>query len=331
MTKYSIRHSSFIIHHFPMPTPVKLFRDLDQLPERFRRGAVSIGNFDGVHLGHARIIERLVAVAQGLGSPAVAFTFDPHPASILHPEAAPTRLCWTTQKAELLAQLGVDAVVVYPTDEALLRLEARQFFDRIVRGRLEARAIVEGPNFFFGHNRTGTIDVLRQYCVEAGLTLEVAEPVQFDGRIVSSSRIRALVAAGEMDQVAAMLTQPYRIRGTVTQGAGRGVRLGYPTANIGRIDTLLPGEGIYAGRAWIEKCPHPAAISIGPNPTFDEDTLKVEAHLIGYQGSLYDRTIEVDFLAKLRDIRQFDSAEKLVAQMDRDVAAVCRWKQGIGD
>jgi riboflavin kinase/FMN adenylyltransferase len=303
---------------------VNLIRGLDQLPEQFRRAAVSIGNFDGVHRGHARIIERLTALARRAGISAVVFTFDPHPDRILRPEQAPTPIGWTDRKARLLAELGADAVVVYPTDRALLGLDARAFFDQIVHGRLAAQALVEGPNFFFGRHRGGDIGLLRELCGAAGVRLEVVEPVEIDGEIVSSSRIRGLIAAGRVEQAGRMLTRPYRIRGTVVHGAGRGATLGYPTANLGRIETLLPGEGTYAGRAWLGDAPWPAAVSIGPNPTFGELAMKVELYLIGYQGCLYDRAVEVDFLARLRDIRQFVSADQLVLQMDRDVAAVRR-------
>ena len=303
---------------------MRLIRDLDQLPERFRRAAVSIGNFDGVHRGHARIMERLWGLAGRLGTPAVVFTFDPHPARILRPEQAPASLSWTDRKAQLLAELGADAVVAYPTDRALLKLDAREFFDRIVCGRLQARVLVEGPDFFFGRDRLGRIELLRQFCVDAGVTLDVVEPVQIGGEVVSSSRIRRLIAAGRLDQAGPLLTQPHRIRGTVIHGAGRGAKLGYPTANLGRVDTLLPGEGTYAGRAWVENSPWPAAVSIGPNPTFDEPAPKVELHVIGYEGSLYDRAVELDFLTRLRDIRRFGSVEQLLLQMDRDVAATRR-------
>ena len=303
---------------------MKLIRDLDQLPERFRRAAVSIGNFDGVHRGHARIVERLTALARRAGTSAVVFTFDPHPARILRPEQAPTPLSWPDRKAQLLGELGADAVLAYPTDQALIELDARQFFDRIVGQRLEARVLVEGPNFFFGRRRTGSIDVLRRFCGDTGVTLEVVEPVRIGGQIVSSSRIRKLITAGEIPQAESLLARPYRIRGTVVHGAGRGEKLGYPTANLGRVETLLPGEGIYAGRAWLEGSQWPAAVSIGPNPTFDDPAPKVEIYVIGYRGCLYDRAVEVDFLARLRDIKKFGSADQLVAQMDRDVAATRR-------
>ena len=182
---------------------MNLYRDLDSLPDRFCHGAVAIGNFDGVHLGHVRIVQRLLAMARELGGAALAFTFDPHPARLLHPELAPAPLCWTERKAQLLGELGVDAVLAYPTDGALLRLEAREFFDRIVLGRLRARGLVEGRNFFFGHDRQGTVEVLRRFCDQAGLKLDPVEPVEIGGRIVSSSLVRRLVAAGEIEEVAA--------------------------------------------------------------------------------------------------------------------------------
>jgi len=304
---------------------VQLFRDIDNLPDRFRRCALSIGNFDGVHRGHAELVGRLVATAREMDTSAVAFTFDPHPAQLLRPRAAPKPLGWTGRNAELLGSLGVDAVIAFATDTALLQLEAGQFFDDIIRRRLDARALVEGRNFFFGRNRTGNIDVLREFCRETGVRLEVVEPLAIGGRRVSSSQIRSMVTSGEMRTAEELLGRPYRIRGTVVRGTGRGAKLGYPTANLERIDTLLPGEGIYAARAWPQGpahagSSHAAAVNIGPNPTFGEGFLKVEAFLIDFQADLYDELLELDFFNRLRDITRFDSAEELVAQMGRDVA-----------
>jgi len=310
-------------------TNVKLIRSLDQLPHELRGGAVSIGNFDGVHRGHAELVGRLAARAAKLGGAAVVFTFDPHPAAVLPARRAALPLCWTERKADLLGRLGVDALIAYPTDEALLGLAPRVFFDRIVRERLDARAVVEGPNFFFGRGRRGNVDLLRRYCAGAGLELEVVEPVQVEGEMVSSSRIRGLLLAGRIDAAGKMLTEPYRIRGLVAHGAGRGAGLGFPTANLEGVDTLLPGSGIYAGRAWIDRRAWPAAISLGPNPTFAEAALKVEVHLIDFEGSLYGQTLEVDFLARLRDIIRFDCVDRLLAQMKVDVAAAGRIAAGV--
>jgi riboflavin kinase/FMN adenylyltransferase len=319
------------------PANVNIYRDLDSLPNSCCGGAVAIGNFDGVHRGHARIIQRLLAIAGELGGPALVFTFDPHPARLLHPEQAPAPLCWADRKAQLLAALGVDAVLVYPTTLDFLRMEAREFFDRILCRRLRARCVVEGRNFFFGHNREGTVEVLRQFCDEAAVRLEVVDSLEIDGQTVSSSLVRRLVAAGAVDRVRHMLTEPYRIRGRVIHGAGRGDGLGFPTANIEGIDTLLPGEGVYAGGVWLAGQRHPAAVAIGPNPTFHEQTLKIEAFLLDYRGNLYGQTVEVDFLARLRNIMQFASVAELIRQMTDDVEATRRmeeerdWGLGIGD
>jgi riboflavin kinase/FMN adenylyltransferase len=296
-----------------------LYRHLDDLPERFRGSFISIGNFDGVHLGHASIVDRLLRMAGAANARTVVLTFDPHPACLLHPQQAPMPLGWTRRKAHLLGELGIDAIVAYPTDWALLRLTAEEFFERIVLGRLQARGMVEGQNFFFGHDRGGNIEVLGRFCRQAGIPLEVVEPVQIDGQVVSSSRVRTLISGGQVAQAACLLARPYRIRGTVVHGRGRGDKLGFPTANVAEIDTLLPGEGIYAGQAWIDGRPYAAAMSLGGNPTFDESEKKVEAFLLDYHGDLYGRPIEIDFLARLRDIKRFDSADRLVDQMALDV------------
>ena len=180
------------------------------------------------------------------------FTFDPHPVRLLRPDLAPPPLTWTDRKAELLAALGVDTVIAYPTDRQLLALTPEEFFESVVRRGLAARAMVEGANFYFGHNRSGTIDVLRQLTAAAGIVLEVVEPVIVAGEVVSSSRVRRLVGEGRMAEARALLTAPYRIRGQVVAGAGRGATIGFPTANLAGIDTLLPALGVYAGCARLD-------------------------------------------------------------------------------
>jgi riboflavin kinase/FMN adenylyltransferase len=291
------------------------------MPNELREGALTIGNFDGVHLGHARLIERLVARARHIGGPAVVFTFDPHPVRLLRPDRAPWPLTWTERKARLLEQLGVDWTIAYPTDEALLQLSDREFFQQIVRDKLAARSMVEGPNFFFGHNRAGNIDVLGKLTAAAGMRLDVVEPVVIDGAIVSSSRVRNLIAGGKVDEARRLLTQPYRIRGIVTHGAGRGARIGFPTANLAGIDTLLPGVGVYGGHAYLNGEHFAAAINVGANPTFGEQELKVEVHLIDFHRPIYGEPLEVDFLSRLRDVRPFSGVEELKTQLVQDVEA----------
>lgn len=291
---------------------------------------MSVGNFDGVHRGHAQLAAKLRERSQKLGGPAVVFTFDPHPAWILRPQSAPTPLTWLDRKVELLAELGIDVVVAYPTDEALLALTAREFFDKILRDALGAKALIEGGNFCFGHDRTGTIDVLARFAAEAGIALDVVEPViepnaDAVGEVVSSSRVRRLVQTGKVDEAGRLLTRPYRIRGLVRHGAARGAKLGFPTANVDGVDTLVPGPGVYAGRAIVaaklgESQAWPAAINIGPNPTFGEQALKIEVHLIGFQGNLYGTTLEVDFVAPLREVKKFAGIDVLKAQLQQDIA-----------
>lgn len=280
---------------------------------------MTIGNFDGVHRGHGQIISRLREHAETVEGPAVVFTFDPHPVRLLRPEQAPPPLTWTDRKAELLEAAGVDVMVVYATDAALLQLDPEQFFERIVLQKLAAAAIVEGPNFYFGRDRAGDIQVLRQLCEASKISLEIVPPLTEGEAYISSSRIRQLIKEGQVDQARLMLTQPYRIRGMVTHGAARGSQIGFPTANLDAIDTLLPALGVYAGRAFVGDESWPTAINIGPNPTFGEQATKVEAHLIGFDGSLYGTPVEVDFLSQLRDIRPFGSVDELVQQLHQDV------------
>jgi riboflavin kinase/FMN adenylyltransferase len=303
---------------------MRLLRSIDDLPTELRGGALSIGNFDGVHRGHAKLVERLLAKAGELNGPAIVFTFDPHPVRLLRPDSAPPPLTWTDRKAQLLANLGVTAIIAYPTDEALLALSPREFFSRIVQEKLAARAMVEGPNFFFGHNRAGNIETLGQLCQTAGISLEIVPPVMVAGQIVSSSRVRAAIQAGDVDLARQLLTRPYRVRGMVTHGAGRGAKLGFPTANLAAIDTLLPAHGVYAACAMSATGQWPAAINIGPNPTFGEQALKVEAHLIGFGGSLYGQPLELEFLSRLRSIRPFESVEALKNQLNHDIAATIK-------
>jgi riboflavin kinase/FMN adenylyltransferase len=219
----------------------------------------------------------------------------------------------------MLGELGVDGVVAYPTNREFLSLGARDFFQRIVQEALGARALVEGPDFHFGRGRAGNVELLGQLCAEAGMGLEIVDPVLLEDEPVSSSRVRRLLAEGNVEGANHLLGRPYRIRGVVGRGAARGSGLGYPTANLEKTDTLLPGEGIFAGRAYVQGESWPTALSLGPNPTFDEHHLKIEAFLLAFEGNLYNKPIEVDFLARLRDIVRFASPEQLVVQMDQDV------------
>jgi riboflavin kinase/FMN adenylyltransferase len=285
--------------------------------------AVSVGNFDGVHLGHAALVARLRATADRLGVPAVALTFDPHPASLVRPDAAPVPLTTPGRRAELLLALGVDAVLVQPVDRAFIGLSAEAFYGDVLRGRLRAAAVVEGPDFRFGAGRVGDVALLRGLCAADGVAVDVVEPVAAGGGTVSSSRIRALVAAGDVAAANALLTAPFRASGTVVVGARRGAGLGFPTANLADVATLVPGAGVYAARAAVRggAAWHPAAVHVGCNVTFGATVPTIEAHLVGFAGDIYGSVLDVDFLQRLRETRRFESVDDLKAQLARDVEA----------
>ncbi len=306
---------------------MQLIRSIEEIPDHCRGGALTIGNFDGVHRGHVRIIQQLKQSAMAINGPAIVFTFDPHPVCILRPEMAPAPLTWIDRKADLLSEVGVDAVFAYPTDRALLELSYEQFFDRVIRNQLGAKAVVEGPNFCFGRGRKGTIEQLRILCARHAIELSIVEPLLDGPSYISSSRIRELIRDGHVDSAARLLTHPYRIRGMVTHGQARGAALGFPTANLEAVDTLVPSFGVYAGRAYVDHRLHWAAIHVGNNPTFGDRIAKVEVHILDFAESLYGRVLEVDFVRRLRDIRRFESVDELRDQVQRDVALTRRAAQ----
>jgi riboflavin kinase/FMN adenylyltransferase len=295
--------------------------------------AVTVGNFDGVHLGHAAIVHQLTSAARRLGVPSVALTFDPHPAALLRPAAAPALLTTPARRGALLVALGIDAVLVQPVDRALVALPAERFYADILRGRLDAGALVEGADFRFGAGRGGDIGLLESLCRRDGVVLETVAPLSAGGQPVSSSRVRTLVAAGAVGAARELLTAAYRVSGTVVPGARRGAGLGFPTANLAGIPTLLPGAGVYAARAHVPaaapggRSVWPAAVHVGPSVSFGALHTTVEAHLIGFSGPLYGTTLDVDFLERLRDTHRFDSVAALQTQLATDVAGavdVCR-------
>lgn len=304
--------------------PVITLERPEALPASVAGTVVTVGNFDGVHLGHARLIERVCKLARQMELASVVFTFDPHPAALLQPEKAPIPLTDRSRKVELIGQLGVDFVLVYPTDRQLLSLCWEEFLEEVLWRKLRVRAVVEGPDFRFGRGREGTVALLQSWAERRSVHVEVIPSVIVDGQPVSSSEIRRLLRDGQVSRANKLLSEPYRVRGRVVEGARRGRTLGYPTANLVDVPTLLPGEGIYAGRAYIygRSSVYPAAISLGPNPTFAENQLKFEAYLLDFAGDLYGQEVEIEFLERLREVRHFGSVDELLEQMARDVAEV---------
>ncbi|QDT98003.1 bifunctional riboflavin kinase/FAD synthetase [Gimesia aquarii] len=282
-------------------------------------GILSIGNFDGVHRGHQLIIQTLIQQARAQNLPAIVFTFDPHPIDLLRPEFAPPELMGIEERAAILQSLGVDFVIAYPTDHALLSLSPEEFFQQVLIDQLKAKGLVEGPNFYFGKDRSGDVSLLQQLCARADLSFEVVEPDVCDGRMISSSEVRNAIQSGNLTLATEMLGRLYQVNGRVIHGEERGRLLGFPTANLSEVSTLLPGEGVYCGFGIVGEDRYPAAIHIGTNPTFEKSEKKVEVYLIGFSEEIYDQNLKVEFLEKLRETETFSDVETLKSQLAIDV------------
>lgn len=294
-------------------------------PPGFAGGAVTVGNFDGIHRGHQELVAAAARWAARVGGPAVAVTFDPPPYQILVPDAPP-RLPLTTidDRAALLRAAGADRVVVYRPDRELLALAPEAFVRDVLLGQLGAKAVVEGYNFRFGRDRAGDTGLLRDLCAAADIGFEEVGPLTDGEEPISSSRVRAALLGGDVGRAADLLGRSYRVVGTVVTGARRGRTIGFPTANLADVPTVLPGNGVYAVRGFVNGVEWPGAANVGPNPTFGDDARKVEVHLIGFAGDVYGARLPVEFVAKLRDTRPFSGAAELVGQLRRDVAAAER-------
>ncbi len=294
--------------------------NFDPVPESLQGGFLAVGNFDGVHRGHAGLIGRLRTLADQAGAPAIALSFDPPPLEVLRPGRSAVPLTTIQQKVALLHKAGAHHVGLFRTGRWLLGLTAREFFDQVVRGQFSARGMVEGPTFGFGRDRGGDSQALKTWCSEAGLTFEVAHPAQFHGQIVSSTRIRNALKDGRASEAATLLGRPYRLTGRVTHGAGRGAGLGFPTANLGDLATLIPAHGVYAAQAVLESGKVAlSALHIGPNATFGAESPSVEAHLLDFKGDLYGQVLHLDLLEFVRPTRKFDGIDDLLEQIRLDV------------
>ncbi len=291
---------------------------------------VTVGFFDGVHRGHQVVVRRAVALAHERGVPAVVLTFDPHPSEIVRPGTHPPLLSTPAHRTDLMEALGVDAVLMLPFTLELSKLTPEEFVRQVLVERLHAVAVVVGQNFRFGHRAAGNIETLAELGAQYGFTaqgLPLAAPEgsgetgETGEQRFSSTDVRRMVLAGEVEAAALRLGRPHRVEGTVVRGAQRGREMGFPTANVDTPPhTAIPADGVYAGWLVVDGDPLPAAISIGTNPTFDGTTRTVEAYAIGRTDlELYDKYVAVDFLARLRGQERFDSMEALVKRMNQDV------------
>ncbi|WP_166846776.1 bifunctional riboflavin kinase/FAD synthetase [Isoptericola sp. BMS4] len=321
---------------------MQVFTGLEQVPAGFGPSVVTIGNFDGVHRGHQAVLGRLVRLARTDGRRAVALTFDPHPAAVHRPASAPDLLTGLTDRLDLLARTGLDATLVVPYTLELAALTPEEFVTRYLTGALGARTVVVGHDVRFGKGNVGTLATMVELGGAHGFEVVAVDDVGQclpgdDGSTHrwSSSAARALLAEGDVAGAAEVLGRPHRVRGTVVHGDARGRELGFPTANLGGIEGMVPADGVYAGRllrpvlaAASPGHPDvdlPAAISIGTNPTFDGVERRVEAYVLDRDDlDLYDEPVVLELVARLRPTLRFEGIDPLVAQMREDVAQARR-------
>jgi riboflavin kinase/FMN adenylyltransferase len=289
-----------------------------------RGSVVTVGTFDGVHRGHSAILDEITRRADASGRRSVLLTFEPHPLYVVRPEQAPGLLTTRDEKKELLAQSGIDVVVFQAFTSGLASFSPERFVDEVLVRRLALEELVIGYDHGFGRNRSGDAETLRAIGASRGFTVDVVDPVTLGPDPISSSRIRAAVAAGRLDEARSGLGRSYGVTGTVTRGDGRGRSIGFPTANLSEIapEKLLPPPGVYAVRVDLAAGPmRVGALHLGPRPTFEGAEPTLEVHLLDFEGDLYGQRLRVHFVEQLRGIRRFESVADLTAQLQRDVAA----------
>ncbi|WP_026929154.1 bifunctional riboflavin kinase/FAD synthetase [Glycomyces tenuis] len=311
---------------------METWRGIDATPDGWPDSVVAIGVFDGVHRGHAALIRTAIKAAVERDARSVVCTFDPHPTAVVAPHAVPAQLTSLKRRVELLGSLGVDGVCVLPFTEELSKLSPEYFVRHVLVGALHAVGVVVGENFRFGHKAAGDVALLTELGRRHGFEV-LAQPLASDavptdgsqaspkGESFSSTRVRALVAAGEVASAAEVLGRDFGIEGTVVHGAARGADLGFPTANIAPVPgAAVPADGIYTGWFHIDSRRVPAAISVGTNPTFGDEARSVEAYLLDFSGDLYGADVRLDFASRLRGQIAFDNVDDLVEQIETDVA-----------
>jgi len=283
---------------------------------------VSIGFFDGVHRGHQTIIRRAVRQAQDLGIRSAVVTFDRHPMEVVKPGSQPKLIMTLARRAVTLAAQGVDLVVILPFTDELRHLEPVAFVAHVLVGALQAQRVIVGSDFRFGHKAAGNVATLADLGPRYGFTVEGVTLLELDGTVISSTEIRGALQNGNVERAARMLGRPHLVEGIVVRGNARGKDLGFPTANLQVSHRIaIPARAVYAGMFHLpEGSLHPCATSVGFNPTFGGQELRVECYLLDWSGDLYGMTVAVDFRHRLRDELRFDSVDALIAQMGHDVA-----------
>lgn len=297
---------------------MKLIRGLRNIPPDLPASVLAVGNFDGVHVGHQRILATAVEKARQDGSISIAFTFDPHPLRFINPQDSPPLLTTLSQKARLIQQVGVDLLLCASFDEEMLSLSPRRFVCEVLLFGLKMREIVEGPSFTFGTGRSGTMDTLRELGKALGFGVTLLEDVRIGPEIVTSTRIRELLGAGSVEQATRFLGRYYTLEGKVVEGEKRGKTLGFPTVNLATENELIPRTGVYAVLVGYQSGLYRGVANVGYSPTFAERGLTVETHIFDFHQEVYGEEISLHFVKRLRSEMKFNGPRELIQQMEKD-------------
>jgi riboflavin kinase / FMN adenylyltransferase len=290
----------------------------DPRPPWLVHPVLALGNFDGLHRGHLKIIERVRRGAAEHGGTPMAMTFDPHPPRVLRPDKAPKLLMTKSQRLESLHSAGISCVAVVRFTRELSEWDPEMFIRTVLVDWLRVSEVWVGANFLFGHGRSGNFTVLRTLGQHYGFRADKIDPVRYKDFVVSSTRIRRLVSEGRVDEAGALLGHPYFVDGTVVGGRRRGREIGFPTANLQTTNELIPPHGVYATTTTIDGVVHAGITNVGVRPTFGEGELTVETHLLNYSGDLYGRSVRLGFVQRIRDERQFPDVDALREQIETD-------------
>ncbi len=299
---------------------MQLFRGINAVQHKLKNPAITIGNFDGVHMGHRALFQIVKKWAAELNGVSVVLTFDPHPLEVLNPKKAPSFITTQRHKLDLIASCGIDATIVIPFDREFSHISAREFVEVVLVEKIGTRAIVVGNDYRFGHGREGDIPFLRQLGKLHGFEVEIVTEIKFDNTHVSSTSIRRLIANGNIRVANEMLGRPYEISGTVIAGQRRGATLGFPTANIRMPALTRPRTGVYVVETEVDGKVYGGAANLGYNPTFGDNELSLEAHLFDFNQDIYGKPITIRLIERLRDELRFSGPDELVAQIRKDIA-----------
>ena len=299
---------------------MRVVRSLEKIPGEFRNAFVTIGNFDGVHLGHVPILKKLIEEAHRENTKALVITFDPHPQKVLRPNIRPFYLLTSVEeKIKLLEDIGVDGLILIPFDLKFSKMTAESFVCDILWDKLHIRKIFVGHDYSFGKSKTGNKIFLAEFGKKLGFEVDIIDAVKLNEETISSTRLRQLILEGDVRTAAKLLGRPYNISGIVVPGKRRGSILGIPTANIKPDKELIPAQGVYAVISHIEKDRYKGVLNIGFNPTFSDTDLSVEVYLLDFSGDIYGKKVDVLFIGRIRNEVKFDNPEQLVKQIKRDI------------